>query len=405
MNNILNYISKVPDSHWFDYKRFYYQIANSLPNKANIVEIGNHYGCSSLYLADILNKRKIDYNLFLVDNSNGDNRKSLKDFVSKEGLSSITFVDSDSLEAYKLFEDNSLDFLFIDGNHEYSHVRKDIYLWQSKVKSDGIMAGHDYYLTTDVKFAVEQQIPGYLLDVLSTDNNYGVWKKNNNIYKHVQIIRDFVKKPEDFFIYIPYVNRIDLLKLAIKSQEKYVNSIVVINQSGVDISSEIKDVAIYDMDIRHFSCMQNFAQELAKSIKVKHFIFQHNDCVVHKDVIADLIKVGSENPETGVVFTNYDALCLFNTEIINKVGCWDESFEWYVADIDYYQRIKMDGYKHINIGTEGVEHATSQTLAALQPEIVKQVGINHSWAWKHYIHKWGGNQHNEIYKMPYNGRP
>lgn len=42
------------------------------------------------------------------------------------------------------FEDNSLDFVYIDGNHAYDWVKEDIELWWPKIKEGGVLAGHDY---------------------------------------------------------------------------------------------------------------------------------------------------------------------------------------------------------------------------------------------------------------------
>ena len=49
-----------------------------------------------------------------------------------------------SHQAVDLFEDNSLDFIYIDGDHSYEGAKKDIQLWFPKVKKGGLMAGHDY---------------------------------------------------------------------------------------------------------------------------------------------------------------------------------------------------------------------------------------------------------------------
>jgi hypothetical protein len=40
--------------------------------------------------------------------------------------------------------DESLDFIFIDGNHAYEWVVWDMYKWIPKVKKGGIVYGHDY---------------------------------------------------------------------------------------------------------------------------------------------------------------------------------------------------------------------------------------------------------------------
>ena len=49
-----------------------------------------------------------------------------------------------SQEAARLFPDNSLDIVFIDGDHSYEGTKKDILLWAPKVKKGGLLCGHDY---------------------------------------------------------------------------------------------------------------------------------------------------------------------------------------------------------------------------------------------------------------------
>jgi len=40
---------------------------------------------------------------------------------------------------------NNVDFVFIDGNHDYEYVLKDIKLYEKKIRKGGVLAGHDYY--------------------------------------------------------------------------------------------------------------------------------------------------------------------------------------------------------------------------------------------------------------------
>jgi hypothetical protein len=44
----------------------------------------------------------------------------------------------------KMFEDNSLDFVYIDANHAYDYVVQDINVWYPKLKEGGYLCGHDY---------------------------------------------------------------------------------------------------------------------------------------------------------------------------------------------------------------------------------------------------------------------
>jgi hypothetical protein len=54
-----------------------------------------------------------------------------------------------SIDAVKQIEDGSLDFVFIDGNHVYEYVVEDIAEWSKKVRSGGIVSGHDYMQSRD----------------------------------------------------------------------------------------------------------------------------------------------------------------------------------------------------------------------------------------------------------------
>ena len=55
-------------------------------------------------------------------------------------------VRKTSMDAVKDFEDESLDFVYIDGHHGFRYVAEDLYEWPLKVKKGGIIAGHDYAL-------------------------------------------------------------------------------------------------------------------------------------------------------------------------------------------------------------------------------------------------------------------
>lgn len=52
-----------------------------------------------------------------------------------------------SMEAVEDFEDESLDFVYIDANHEFRYIAEDLYEWTKKVRRGGIVSGHDYFFT------------------------------------------------------------------------------------------------------------------------------------------------------------------------------------------------------------------------------------------------------------------
>lgn len=57
-----------------------------------------------------------------------------------------TFIRDFSVEAAKRFAPESLDFVYIDANHRYEAVVEDLAAWIPKVRSGGVVCGHDYAL-------------------------------------------------------------------------------------------------------------------------------------------------------------------------------------------------------------------------------------------------------------------
>ena len=79
----------------------------------------------------------------------------------------ITEIKGYSDEVADKFEDGSLDFVFIDADHEQEQVRKDILAWLPKVRKGGIISGHDY--------VASQQ------GVIKAVNS--IWRKGRKFYK------------------------------------------------------------------------------------------------------------------------------------------------------------------------------------------------------------------------------
>lgn len=53
-------------------------------------------------------------------------------------------IQKTSDQAVDEFYPNSLDFVYIDGNHNFDYVVNDIINWSKIVRPSGIIAGHDY---------------------------------------------------------------------------------------------------------------------------------------------------------------------------------------------------------------------------------------------------------------------
>jgi hypothetical protein len=138
---------------WFEQTKLY-DLAISKYNNARFVEVGCWKGRSVSYAGvSIINSGK-NIKLDVVDTFMGspehdkvDAMALYNDFIKniEPVLPAIGKVHKlSSIEGAKLYEDNSLDFVFIDASHDDANVKADCAAWWPKVKSGGILGGDDY---------------------------------------------------------------------------------------------------------------------------------------------------------------------------------------------------------------------------------------------------------------------
>jgi methyltransferase family protein len=71
-------------------------------------------------------------------------KRVLQRFETEIAGGAVVIHRSTSAEAAAGFEDASLDWVYVDGNHLYEYVRDDLELFAPKVKPGGLLAGDDY---------------------------------------------------------------------------------------------------------------------------------------------------------------------------------------------------------------------------------------------------------------------
>jgi hypothetical protein len=149
---------------WFVQENFYTQMVESCNNtdEYHFVEVGSWKGKSSTYMGvEIFNSGKhikfdcVDTWLGSEEHINPQSSCYEPLLEKKDGLyeeflknieplkSVINPIRMSSVEASKLYEDGSLDFVYIDGAHDYDSVYDDIQHWYPKVKVGGYIAGDD----------------------------------------------------------------------------------------------------------------------------------------------------------------------------------------------------------------------------------------------------------------------
>ena len=165
---------------WFNYESLYSEMVKRFPSGSHFVEIGCWLGRSGSYLGvEIINSGK-NIRLDCVDTWLGapelmeeevvKNGTLYADFLKNvESLRTIiTPIRLTSTQASHLYQDESLDFVFIDADHTKEGFGADLNCWYPKVKGDGVIAGHDADYPEIKK----------LLDVFFLDKNLKIIEPN-----------------------------------------------------------------------------------------------------------------------------------------------------------------------------------------------------------------------------------
>ena len=144
---------------WFNCPDLYREMVATAPQGAKFVEIGCWKGKSSSFMAEQIMNSKKDITFYCVDTWKGTLTESGHQNdpdvandrlfeVFNDNMSPFAGyynpIRSTSVEAAQQFEDNSLDFIYIDASHEYIDVKNDIDAWFPKLKKGGTIAGDDF---------------------------------------------------------------------------------------------------------------------------------------------------------------------------------------------------------------------------------------------------------------------
>lgn len=111
----------------------------------------------------------------------------LKNIEVSDCLDLVSVIIAESWKPAEIIADNTVDYVYIGGDHRYSAVKKDIAVWLPKVRPGGVLCGHafnqeievnsrawiemnkepeqDYYHSNNLHFgvtkAVQELLPGY----------------------------------------------------------------------------------------------------------------------------------------------------------------------------------------------------------------------------------------------------
>jgi hypothetical protein len=151
---------------WFTWRSAQEEAVNTFPDGSRFVEVGTYLGRSLCSLGEVVERSGKRIDVIGVDTCRGSGPEGLrgKDYHAgavAEGDGSfagalhknvvdcgfgetITLIISDSINAARLFNDASLEWVHLDARHDYASVKADIEAWLPKVKAGGWLSGDDY---------------------------------------------------------------------------------------------------------------------------------------------------------------------------------------------------------------------------------------------------------------------
>ena len=142
------------------------------PTKLHLVDV---WGLDSQLASVFQNERQVRHNrMKLFERVKGQFRKEI-------ASGQVEIHRADIADALPTFEDKYFDWIYIDAEHYYEPVMRDIELALPKLKDDGILAGHDFMVNppkwrTGVPRAVLDAVQNGLIRVVAlTDEINSTW--------------------------------------------------------------------------------------------------------------------------------------------------------------------------------------------------------------------------------------
>lgn len=142
------------------------ELLKNLPQNGVCMEVGVFRGDFSRMILNICHPKK----LYLVDIWQGaiDGYEGMKNlayikerFQQEIQSGQVVIIQSDSVKALTALENNNLDWVYLDTQHDYITPRNELYTVKDKIKPNGYICGHDYTaraLSTGLRYGVKDAV-------------------------------------------------------------------------------------------------------------------------------------------------------------------------------------------------------------------------------------------------------
>jgi len=210
----------------------------------------------------------------------------------------------------------------------------------------------------------------------------------------------------DYQMFIPVVNRFDLLDKAVESARDLWDNLTIIDNSPDGLAHPYPDpITVCRPCVPlTFSQSMNLMTKLTKQAGGSIVLWMHSDAAAEDGVCLSLLEQAREYTATGrkwgCLWTAYDAFSALNIAALDDIGGWDTNLPWYYADTSIYYCMKARGWECIDTGLK-VDHAPSRTINA-DPRLLFIHHITFPLSGLYYIAKHGGEPGHEKFQFPFN---
>lgn len=201
----------------------------------------------------------------------------------------------------------------------------------------------------------------------------------------------------NFLHFIPHVNRPDLTAIAVEATKGTIaeDRVVILDNSAT--GEIVNQHHLWGVEVRQATVplttaqTMNWIRKMAIEENLDCFGFQHNDGEPAPGTIDELYQLASSVEFSwGVLFSNYDVCCVFNTQAVIETGEWDWlRFPFYHLDNDYYYRLQLAGYPARETGLPCKHHNDASNTIKSDP--LRKIVNDHTFSASAQLlqQKWG----------------